>query len=199
MWVTLDPASKALGTSTKGLIQPGHFLPDSSTLRKSLMTKANKQRLIQRNTVHELLIDNQNYTAIFVGTCFGGTKPNNHLIEKFWNDTRAYPIRRLVIQSAWHCHNMKYFPEYITKDEESIAEASFYTEERMDNPVSITNRVGLYSLLNSYLASNTPPSVLVIVRPDLYVADAKLIRSETDLEDAIKYLSSTVVSKTASL
>ncbi len=163
------------------------------------MRETSKQRLIQRNTIHELLIDNQNYTAIFVGTCLGGSKPNTHLMEKFWKDTRAYPVRRLIIQSAWHSHNMKIFPEYVTKDEREVAEESFYTEERMDLPISVTSRVGLLPLLNSYLASSTPPSVLVIVRPDLYVAEAKLINNEIDLDEALKFLSSTIIAPKTSL
>lgn len=87
---------------------------------------------------------------------------------------------------------MKFFPEYITEDEEHIAEESFYNEERIENPISITSRVGLYPLLTSFLVdSHAPPSVLVIVRPDLYVADSKVINNEKDLDDALKFFSST--------
>jgi hypothetical protein len=168
-------------------------------LRKSHISKAHKQRFIQRNSLHELLINNEKYVAIFVGTCLSESKPNTHLMEKFWKDTRAYPIRRLVIQSTWHSHYTKIFPKYVTKDEQDIAEESFYTEERMDLPISVTSRVGLLPLLNSYLASSTPPSVLVIVRPDLYVAEAKLINNEIDLDEALKFLSSTIIAPKTSL
>ncbi|CAO3647085.1 unnamed protein product [Mucor hiemalis] len=194
LWVTVDPnTSNILGTSSKGLIQPGQFFPESSTLRKSFVSKANKQRLVQRNSIHELLIGSQQHAVIFIGTCLAGSRPNEHLMEKFWKNTRSYPIRRLVIQSPWHSHLMKFFPEYITKEEEAIAENSFYCEERIDLPISLTNRVGLYPMLTSYFATQQPPSVILIVRPDLYVAGAKLVYNEKDVESALEFITSSYV------
>jgi hypothetical protein len=186
-----EPKSCIMGTSGKGLIQVGQFLPDSSTLRRSIVPKSKKQRIIQRNSIRELLIGNERYTAIFVGTCFSASLPNVDLIEKFWKETRAFPIRRLVVQSAWHSHFMKNYPEYISQEEESIAEESFYSEERIDLPISVTSRVGLLPLLTSVFASTKPPSVVVIVRPDLYVAHSQIINSETDLGNALQLLSAT--------
>jgi hypothetical protein len=192
-FVTVDPKSKIMGTSEKGLLQVGQFLPDSGTLRKSIVPKSKLSRTIQRQSIRELLVGNEKYTAIFVGTCFSGTLPNVDLIEKFWKDTRSYPIRRLVIQSTWHSHLMKYYPNYITKEEEDIAEESFYSEERIDLPTSVTNCVGLLPLLNSLFATANPPSVLVVVRPDLYVAHVKTIGNGADLDNALKFLSNTFV------
>jgi hypothetical protein len=192
MFVTIDPNSGIMGTSDKGLIQIGQFLPETGTLRRSILPKSKRpHRVIQRNSLHELLLGNENYTAILVGTCFSGQLPNNYLIEKFWKETRSYPIRRLVIQSACHCHLMGKYPDYVLKEEESIAEESFYSEERIDLPISVTNRVGLFPLLNSYFASEKPPSVLLIIRPDLYIAHSKLINNEGELDSALQFLSST--------
>ncbi len=190
----IDCDSKILGTSSKELIQPGQFLPDSGNLRRSLMSKANKQRHIQRNIIHEILIDNKKCVAVFVGTCFSGSKPNTHLMEEFWKYTRSYPVRRLIVQSPWHSHDMKFFPEYILENERDVAEESFYCEEFMETSNSATSRVGLLPLLNSYFASSAPPSVLVFVRPDLYVAQARIIHNENDLDDALKFLSSNYIS-----
>jgi hypothetical protein len=184
-----------LGESDKGLLEVGHYLPDSGTLRKSFVPAAsrskNRPRTIQRQTLREILIDNQQHAIILVGTCFAGTLPNTHLIEKFWKDTRRYPAKRIVIESAWHNHHTGHFPDYITKEEESIAEESFYSEERMDPPISVTSRVGLYNLLASYFSSGTPPCVMLVVRPDLYVAHVKLVTNEAELDHAMEYVAST--------
>lgn len=193
-FVTTDPKSEIMGTSDKGLLQVGQFLPDSGSLRRSFVPKKSNNyppRMIQRNTIRELLIGNEKYAAIFVGTCFSGSLPNLDLIEKFWKDTRKLPIRRFIIQSTWHSHLAKYFPDYIEKEEESIAEESFYNEEIIDLPISLTNRVGLLPLLNSLFAATKPPSVLCIVRPDLYVAHVKLINNESDLDNALSFFTNT--------
>lgn len=188
----MDSKSPILGKSDKGLIQVGQFLPDSGTLRKSIVPvvkSKSRPRTIHRQTLREILIDNQKYTIILVGTCFAGTLPSIHLIEKFWKDTRRYPVKRIVIESAWHNHLPGKFPSYVTKDEELIAQESFYSEERMDSPISVTSRVGLYSWLASYFSSGAPPCVMLLVRPDLYVSHAKLVTNEAELDEVLEYVS----------
>lgn len=192
LYVAVDPSSNILGTSDKGLIEAGHFLPETGNLRKGILPKSKKpHKIIQRNTLRELLIGNENYTAIFIATCFQVQLPNDDLIEKFWTSTRSYPIRRLVIQSAWHSHVMGKYPKYVLKEEEAIAEESFYCEEKLDPSNSVASRVGLFPLLKAYFASEKPPSVLLIIRPDLYVAQSKIINNETELNGALEFLGST--------
>jgi hypothetical protein len=191
--ITIDPKSSTIiGTSSnKGLIQTGHFLPNTTTLRKGILpNRPNKQRRIERYSIRELLVGNGKYTAIFIGTCHAKMLPNLNLMEKFWIDTRIYPIRRLIIQSAWHSHNAKIYPKYVLEQEKMIAEESFYCEERIDLSNSITNRAGLLPLLNSSRRKQTP-SVLIIVRPDLYIAHAKIIENNDDLDHALKFFSVT--------
>lgn len=193
MYITIDSTSDILGTSDKGLIVPGQFLPDTGNLRRSLLPKSKRpHRVIQRNSLREVLIGNETYTAVLVATCLPRQISNNDLIEKFWTSTRPYPMRRLVIQSACHCHMMGKYPKYVSKEEEYIAEESFFSEERVDLSISVTNRVGLFPLLNAYFASENPPSVLLIIRPDLYVAHSKLVSNENELNDALKFISSTI-------
>ncbi|KAI9475716.1 MAG: FAD binding domain-containing protein [Benjaminiella poitrasii] len=192
--VTVDPSvSKFMGVSDKGLIQAGQFLPDTGTLRKSIIIRHKApHKKIERLTLREALIDNKSFTVAFIGTCLSGTLPNWALMEKFWKDTRVYHpyVRRLVIESAWHTRLIGRYPKYITEDEYSIAEESFYSEERIDLPISVTNRVGLYPLLSSYFASEKPASVVLFIRPDLYIVQAKLVTNETQLDEALSYLSS---------
>ena len=182
--------SNILGTSSEGLIEAGTFLPPTGTFRKSYVSQKNKPRTLERKTLREIFIGNHQFTAIFIGTCPAGYKPNVHLMEKFWKDTRGYPIRRLVIQSSYHSHVMKILPNYVDKDEEAIAEASFYSEEQLDVSISLTNRVGLMSWFTSYFGDKIPPSVVLMVRPDQYIAEAKLVKHEKDLDEALTFISS---------
>ena len=174
--------------SDKGLIEAGHFLPETGALIKSIITSNSSHRThrIERFSLRELLVANDKYTVIFVGTCLSSNIPNLHLIEKFWKDTISKPIRRLVIQSACHSNFMAKLPEYVLEEEASIAEESFYSEERIDFPNSVCNRVGLYSFLNSYFAGEHPYSVVLFVRPDLYVSHAKLVKNESELDEVLQ-------------
>lgn len=174
--------------SDKGLIEAGHFLPETGALRKSIVTSNSSHRThrIERFSLRELLVANDKYTVIFVGTCLPSNIPNLHLIEKFWKDTISKPIRRLVIQSACHSNFMAKLPEYVLEEEASIAEESFYSEEQIDFPNSVCNRVGLYSFLNSYFAGEHPYSVVLFVRPDLYVSHAKLVKNESELDEVLQ-------------
>lgn len=176
-------------TSDKGLIEAGHFLPETATLRKSYNISTKRSRYIQRYSLRELFIENHKFTVILVASCLASTKPNVHLIEKFWKDTRSKPVRRLVIQSTHNSRAMGKLPEYILEEEASTAEDSFYSEENSNLSNSVSNRVGLYPSLTSYFAGEQPSSVVLFVRPDLYVSHAKFVTNEDELEDALKFLS----------
>ncbi|CAO3648268.1 unnamed protein product [Mucor fragilis] len=176
-------------TSDKGLIEAGHFLPETATMRKSFIISSKRTRYIQRYSLREILIDNQEFTVIFIASCLASTKPNVDLIEKFWKDTRSKPVRRLVIQSTHHSKTAGKLPDYITEEEASTAEDAFYSEENSNLPNSVSNRIGLYPLLTSYFAGQQPASVMLFVRPDLYVSHAKLVANESELKSALKFLS----------
>jgi hypothetical protein len=177
-----------LGTSDKGLIKAGNYLPDTGVLRKSLVPCSKKT--IDRLSLGEILIGCHQYAVIFVGTCFSGTSPNLDMMQQFWKNTAVYPVRRLVIESAWHCHLSGRYPRFVTEVERAIAEESFYSEERIDLSISVTNRVGLYPFLPS---SGKAPSVVLVIRPDSYIAHAKLVTNTAELDEALKYLSDTFI------
>ncbi|KAI7900236.1 FAD binding domain-containing protein [Cokeromyces recurvatus] len=196
-YVMVNPSvSNIMGISDKGLIQAGQFLPITDTLRKSIRLRHKSQcNIIQRLTLRDILIHNTSFVAVFIGTCLSSTLPNSALMEKFWKDMRAYhsKVRPIIIQSAWHNHVTGKYPDYITKEEYDLAEESFYSEEQINSPTSITQRVGLYPILSSYFASEQPPNVVLFIRPDLYIAQAKLVANEAQLEEVLKYLSSLYV------
>ncbi|KAF1800127.1 FAD binding domain-containing protein, partial [Mucor lusitanicus] len=187
--IDTDTSSIMTETSDKGLIQAGHFLPETATMRRSLIVSSKRPRYIQRHSLRELLINNYDFTVIFVASCLASTKPNNHLVKKFWRDTGSKPVRRIVIQSTHHSKTSGQLPDYITEEEAPTAQDAFYSEENSNLPNSVSNRVGLYPLLTSYFAGEQPASVVLFVRPDLYVSHAKLVTNETELESALNFLS----------
>ncbi|ORE15576.1 hypothetical protein BCV71DRAFT_31791 [Rhizopus microsporus] len=191
LFVTVDGGSKLLGTSDKGLIKAGHFLPDSEGLRQRTLEK--RTSLIRRLNLHEILIGTTQYTAILVATCPSQTKPRLDLLEKFWIHARPYPVKRIIVESSWHTHFNQY-PLFVLPQEEQDAQTSFYSEERMDSPYSITSRVGLLPLFPKYF-DGPSPCVLVIVRPDLYVAQSKTVYNENDLVSALEYFKTHLLSK----
>lgn len=181
-----------MGTSDKGLIKVGDFVPDAATLRKSFTSSSmSRVKTIERKTLRELVAQSNKYSVILTATCPSGVLPNTTLIEQFWKKTSSLPVKRFVIQSACHCHFMKQLPEYASDSTE--AEESFHTEIKFDAPTSITQRIGLYSYLSSIFASSIPPCALLVVRPDMYVAHAKLVYDEKDLEGALQFISSLFV------
>ncbi|KAL9555383.1 hypothetical protein MBANPS3_002382 [Mucor bainieri] len=190
LFVTIDANTSSIMTeiSDKGLIQAGHFLPETATMRKSFSISSKRSRHIKRYSLRELLIDNQQFTVIFIVSCLVSTKPNVHLMQKFWVDTRSKPVRRLVIQSTHHNKTTGKLPDYITEEEASTAEDAFYSEENSNLPNSVSNRIGLYPLLTSYFAGQEPASVVLFVRPDLYVSHAKLVTNTSELESALQFL-----------
>jgi hypothetical protein len=174
-----------MGVSDKGLVKVGEFVPDTAALQRTYTTSSTRVRTIPRKTFRELISQSDKYAVIFVATSPARVLPNVSLIEKFWKSTESYPVNRLVIQSAWHCHFMRQLPEYVI--DKSSAEESFYSEIRFDVSTSVTQRIGLYSYVSS---SSTPPCALLVVRPDMYVAHANLVSNEKDLEKALGFVSS---------
>ncbi|KAI8084101.1 FAD binding domain-containing protein [Gilbertella persicaria] len=191
--LTIDPkTSDIMDTSDKGLTSVGEFVPDCGRLRKSIIPRHQKPGLIQRYTLRDLVTFVQTYSVIFIGTCLPNQTPNMDLMEKFWKKTRKYPVKRLVIQSVWHVLRAGQFPSFVDMEEEQEeAKNSFFSEERMDSSISVTNVIGLYPLISSYFATPNPPSVLLVVRPDMYIAQSKFLNNESDLDNALKFLSTT--------
>ncbi|RCH97760.1 hypothetical protein CU098_005566, partial [Rhizopus stolonifer] len=168
--VTIDSThSKILGISDKGLIQAGHFLPNTGTIRLRTLEKRTAQ--LKRLNLREIMIGLNKFSIILIGTSPSGTNPNSQLIEAFWNLARLYPVKRIVIESSWHTHFNRY-PDFVLEEEKQ--DGSFYAEENMDSPVSVTKSVGLSYLFPKYTNGPTP-SVLLFVRPDFYVAQSKVV------------------------
>ncbi len=190
--MTIDAStSKILGTSDKGLIKPGYFLPDTEPLRQHKFGK--RLGIIPRLNLRETLIQNDKFAVIFIGTCYSGANPNKDLMAAFWKYARSYPVKRIVVESSWHVH-FNHYPDFVLQQEEHDAQSSFYSEERLDSTLSLTSRSGLLSYFPKYLSGPTPSAVL-FVRPDLYVAQSKIVYNKDDLKAAMEYLNVIYVNK----
>ncbi|KAI8887236.1 hypothetical protein K501DRAFT_242649 [Backusella circina FSU 941] len=183
----LPESSKILGTSDKGLIKVGEFFPDTVPLRKRFIPLG--ESLIERRTFRSFLLNNHRFTLVLVNTSHSTNLPNEKIAKEFWTKSRSYPVRRIVIQSPWHTHTASK-PDYVTKDEVQDADNGFYIEERIEDPISVSSRSGLLPLLSKYLNNDSQPSVLLMLRPDMYVTHARIIHNEADLESAYEYVDS---------
>lgn len=133
-----------------------------------------------------------------MGTRYSGAASNHDMIEKFWTHTRSLPVKRLVIQSVVNCKLARH-PAYIQEGERKEAEESFYNEERIDTPLSLTKQIGLLPLLSNRLSAvPNPPGVLLVVRPDFYISQAQLVHNEADLMSSLQYVSDMFVDKASS-
>lgn len=193
MDVSLDPkVSTILGKFDKGLLKPGQFLPNHDPLRRTVYPNASSSRnrfVVQRQTLRDILVLTDQTAVIYVGTRHPSTVSNQHIIEKFWTETRNLPVKRLIIQSTWNSR-LALHPRFILEGEKTIAEESFYNEERIDSPLSLTNQIGLLPFLSSkFSVERNPPGVLLVVRPDYYISQAQLIHDETELMSSLAYVS----------
>ncbi|KAI8884706.1 hypothetical protein K501DRAFT_332508 [Backusella circina FSU 941] len=177
--------SKILGTSDKGLISTGTFLPDTVPLRKRFIPAG--ESIIERRTLRSFLTSIHRFIVILVNTSYSTNLPNEGTVKSFYEYTsKHFPsIKRIVIQSPWHTHTTARL-DYVKK--EDGIENEFYIEERIEDPISVTSRVGLLSLLSKNSSRSKQPSVLLLVRPDFYVAHARTINEQGDLDSAFEYL-----------
>ena len=164
---------------TKGLIEPGKFMLDTGVLRKRIITND-----LERRTLHQVLQGNTG--KIFM--IWIGSRPSRvdqcPWTSGFWNKfiSRNYAaVRPVVIESTWHMHTNT-APAYV--DELQTAEAAFWTEDKWDADDSVSKRVGLVD----HMRDKIIPAVIVVVRPDLYVAFSCLVTSLKDMDSAFEYL-----------
>lgn len=191
--ICIDPEqSNILGKFDKGLVKPGQFLPNHEPLRKAIFPRATASkanRYIHRQTLRDILVLTEQTAVIYIGTRYSGAASNQDIIEKFWMQTRSLPVKRLVIQSVVNCKLARH-PTYIQEDEKEEAQESFYNEERIDAPLSLTRQIGLLPLLSNMLSAvQSPPGVLLVVRPDFYISQAQLVHNEADLMSSLAYVS----------
>ncbi|KAI8148755.1 FAD binding domain-containing protein [Fennellomyces sp. T-0311] len=166
-----------------GLIEPGHFMRETTVLRKRDFTD---DILLQRTTLHETLRGHgSRHTMMLICTRPSRYDPcpwTRDFYEKFTK--HGYPpvaVRGMVIESSWHAHQSRK-PEYAVSDDYTV---SYWVEEHWDGEKSITKRIGLAEHMWD---APEPPAAIVVVRPDLYVAYSSYIRSAGDIDQAFNFL-----------
>ncbi|KAI8976155.1 FAD binding domain-containing protein [Pilobolus umbonatus] len=175
--------SDIMGTSDTPLIKEGVFIPESAPLRRKIIKRMGRSQM-ERIPIREILKRTDQYTLILLCTGHPRNRPNTEMIQHFWKSRRSYPMKKVIVESSWHSRTNR-CPLFVDDNEIEMATDSFYIEENMEVSDSITKRVGLFPLLSKYFKDSNPPSALVIVRPDLYVAQASIIRSVSDIETSL--------------
>lgn len=151
---------------------------DSRTLRGRILT----DETIDRTTLHALLASHHHgkHTILWVATRPShAPPPDDDLTAAFWRKASAHTdtLEPVVVESVWHVRELRrppYAPE---------ATRSFWLEDAADAHDAVTRRVGLT------WQDDATPIAMVVVRPDLYVAQSAVIRSEDDLNAAFEALS----------
>ncbi|KAI9314423.1 FAD binding domain-containing protein, partial [Dichotomocladium elegans] len=169
--------SPLLLASSEHLIQPGAYLPETITLRRRFIGE------LERKTLRQILAGpTPNHAVVFVCARPSRFDPCR-LVSDFWRLVREMGPRNarpVVIESTWHVHHNS-IPAFATADDKD----AFWTEDHWDAEHSVTKRIGLDKFLNEM---PVPPSALVVIRPDLYVTQATLIRSQNDIKLALASL-----------
>ncbi|KAI9499420.1 FAD binding domain-containing protein [Zychaea mexicana] len=169
------------------LIEPGNFMPDTSVLRKRVLTSK-----LERCTLHQILAtDTTTQHAVMWISSRPSRFPSNPLTQEFWTKffDSKYPsatVRPMVIESTWHVHESK-APEFVQEhgEQASVAETAFWSEDHWDTDGSISKRVNLGTHMYD---KPDVPAAIVILRPDLYVAYSNLVRSSSDIDKAFEFL-----------
>ncbi|KAF7721196.1 hypothetical protein EC973_005114 [Apophysomyces ossiformis] len=173
-------ASPILGSSSSGLLAAGHYLPDTTVLRRRIITEDQSGMIYK--SLHQILHQSTRHTALFVVTRPPHCLPNK-LITAFWDKILPYrtSVRPLIVESAWHASDHR-MPQGIDPAIEDPTDA-YWIEGRSDGSDSISVKIGL----QPHFSGSNPPAALILVRPDRYVAHSMLINSSSDIDKAISF------------
>lgn len=198
--MTIDGASPLIVKSHPSLIKTGAFLPETALLlKRSLNTES---PTLDRKSLHQIVHASGKHIVLLVATRPKIYEPCS-LVTTFWRKFQNNNnVRPLVIESVWHV------PEYDLAEEikkeienchkgnqEAIAAVertqseNFWIEYHPSHTTdSITQLVGLQNIFNNNMTGELPPTALLIIRPDLYIAYSMLAEDEADVDNAISFL-----------
>lgn len=186
------------------MITAGKFLPETALLLKRSISNDGSEHLLEKKTLHQIVSRTGKHTALWVSTRPAGYNPSS-LTSKFWNKLQTSfgnSIRPVIIESIWHASEYSLAKEIKVNianlcgnDKqriiivEKLESENFWVEYHPSNTYdSITKMVGLQSHFDDCSITEEPPTALVIVRPDLYIAHATLVNSEDDINKAFAFL-----------
>ncbi|KAL0081760.1 FAD binding domain-containing protein [Phycomyces blakesleeanus] len=177
------------GLADPHLIKPGQFMKNTSALRRRTI----EDRLVWAS-LHNILrkTKDSRFTVLWVSTCKGWQTPSSSgLTTKFLQSLKPYSrvVRPIVVTSAWHTRDSH--PIVQSLGDPELAEAEWWVEGIWDEQC-VTRRVGLDKAIIRFTGS-TETAVetavaMVVLRPDLFVAQSSLVQTEKDLEKAVGYL-----------
>ncbi|KAI8889595.1 hypothetical protein K501DRAFT_329075 [Backusella circina FSU 941] len=151
------------------------------------------ERLLERYTLYQIVGNTGKHILLWVAT-----RPASHsackLTSVFWEKAKGKTdtIHSIIVESIWHVPEYRLPDEIETKllgEEQSILEESenFWIEYHHPNSKeTLSNLVGI----GPETQGNTdrPPAALILVRPDLYIAQSTLVQTESDIDRALSFL-----------
>ncbi|KAI7867296.1 FAD binding domain-containing protein [Spinellus fusiger] len=157
------------GVSTPGLITVGEFMKNTSPLCRRTV----KDTVVSK-PLHSILEGNSKFVVLWISTCPIACKPND-LANDFLKKVSNYPnVCPLVVTSAWNTP--------VEPHRSSESDDIWWKEGSLEDRC-ITKRVGLDSLIKK-----TAGVAMIVLRPDLYVAQSMLINTIEDMEKGFNYL-----------
>lgn len=171
-------------STTPGLIEAGIHMPETVILRKRVMSPDT----IDRRTLYQIVSGTRSqHILLFVATR-PSHLPASPLVQDFWDklQTKHFhdkAVRPIIVESTWHIDECR-LPNYVDTTNPSNEEA-FWSEYQYTAEHSLTRRIGLIDFMYE---KPVPPAALVVIRPDMYVAQSSLIRTNQDIDTALDAL-----------
>ncbi|KAF1797630.1 FAD binding domain-containing protein [Mucor lusitanicus] len=189
------------------LIEAGKFLPETALLLKRSIANDEPAHLLERKTLHQIVSNTGKHTVLWVSTRPAAYNASP-LTLLFWGKLQTSfgnTIRPVIVESMWHV------PEYSLASDieiriselcngdkqriviaEKLESENFWVEYHHPASTydSITKLIGLETHLKTCRPADVqdPPSALVIVRPDLYIAHSTLVNTAQDIDRAFEFL-----------
>lgn len=171
-------------TTTPGLIEAGMHMPETVILRKRVMSPES----IDRRTLYQIVSGTRSQHILLLVAPRHSHMPASPLVQDFWEKLQAKKfhskaVRPVIVESTWHIDECR-LPSFVDSTDPSNEEA-FWSEYQFTAEHSITRRIGLIDFMYE---KPVPPAALIVIRPDMYVAQSSLIRSDQDIDNAFNAL-----------
>jgi hypothetical protein len=166
------------------LVEPGTMVKDSNPLVRRCVEDDAVERLTLRQILFNYTTHNK-HVAMLVTSRYA-SQPLFPWTEYFYKAPLPKETwGRVIIEPSCGVNSYR-LPFYVKEDKED-ARNVFWIEDHVrlvEDQFTVSKRVGL----TEYLNEANPPAVLVVIRPDLYIAHSCLVRSQSDIDKVFDLL-----------
>ncbi|KAI8367469.1 uncharacterized protein BYT42DRAFT_127390 [Radiomyces spectabilis] len=171
-----SPLLRPSPSSSSYLISPGQFMPDTNPWRRR--TLSDSSQFVQK-TLRQILHKSPRHTALWISARHMWQNSDT-LASVFWRKVSNYreAVRPIIVETSSHVG--KYGnPDYVDDGSEENLWVDYHSSV-------LSKRIGLDQYLSNH---ENPPTALIILRPDLYVAHSCLVNTPEDIDEALSFLS----------